>query len=294
MSSRVASWATWVLAAIALMGVVVAISYAGITRVPIAVTDHATMPGGEQVVSPDPQPQPEPELPPELPPSLVSSGPWVPGTTMHLTTDYPQPGVSFHVSECTVAFSFRDEAGAAYAVTASHCGQVGDLVWPTTASTMEDYATEVGRVIYSDLQHDTDIHNDIGIIAISDDARPMTFAGDATQANVISQYDPERVEACKIGGTTQVTCGQTGPVEQQHLYNENGDFVVTQGRVAEIYAERGDSGGPVVADGVVIGLVSGTRSPDEQGTQTLAYTPASLIIETIQAVIPTAQLQPAG
>ncbi len=238
--------------------------------------------------------------------------PWTPGTTMHLTTDYPQPGVPFEVSECTVAFGFSDDDGNAYAVTASHCGSVGDLVWPTDASTVHDYASEVGRVIYSDLDHPTEVNHDIGIIEVTDPYRMMTFAGDGQQPSLIAGGErfadhaatPE--QACKIGGTTGLTCGPTGPIQRQQLYDEDGSFVLTEGATANICAAKGDSGGPIVGEidgiSVILGLLSGTRTPDapdvdcgEPGSElmTVAYTPAATIVETIREVVPDAQLPPA-
>lgn len=238
--------------------------------------------------------------------------PWAPGTTMHLTADYPDPGVPFQVSECTVAFGFSDSAGNAYAVTASHCGSVGDLVWPTNATTVVDYATEVGRVIYSDLDEPREINHDIGIIAVTDPNRMMTFAGDGQQPSLVAGGErfadqataPE--QACKIGGTTGLTCGETGQVQRQQLYDEDGSFVLTEGATASICAAKGDSGGPVVGEvdgiSVILGLLSGTRTPEapvadcgDPGAElmTVAYTPATTIVETIREVVPDAQLPPA-
>ena len=235
--------------------------------------------------------------------------PWTPGTTMHLTGDYPQPGVPFEVSECTVAFGFSDAAGNAYAVTASHCGSVGDLVWPTDAATVADYATEVGRVIYSDLDQPAEVNHDIGIIQVTDPYRLMTFAGDGQQPSLVAggqrfaDHATTPEDACKIGGTTGLTCGPTGPIQRQQLYDEDGSFVLTEGATATICAAKGDSGGPIVGEvdgfSVILGLLSGTRTPEAPVTDcgapgaelmTVAYTPAATIVETIREVVPDAQL----
>ena len=55
--------------------------------------------------------------------------PLAPGTAIDISAGYPQPGQYFNFSYCTVAYSFSTEDGRSFAVTASHCGQEGNLVW---------------------------------------------------------------------------------------------------------------------------------------------------------------------
>lgn len=292
----------WWGAVLALIGVVVVTAWLGLTQVshnPDTIEARALRDPGVAAGESTPSPV-------EL--VAVEGGPWVPGTTFHITDTYPAPGVPFHVTECTATFSFGDASGRSYAVTAGHCGATGELVWPTTASTAQDFAVEVGRVIYTDLVLIAEVYHDVGIIEITDPARPMTFAGSAEQPADLLVGESSALldnEVCKIGGTTGVTCGVDGGSERQQLYNDEGGFTVTEGRIATLCAVRGDSGGPVTATvaerSVIVGLVSGTRNEGEAVSDcadpaaagmTVAYTPAVKIVEILQDVIPEAQVTP--
>lgn len=77
--------------------------------------------------------------------SVPSFALWAPGTLIQSTNHYPRPGESFTAQSCTVAFSFSNAEGRNFAVTAGHCGREGDLVWPTTAATAQDYSREAGH-----------------------------------------------------------------------------------------------------------------------------------------------------
>lgn len=296
---RAVSWALWFSAVVIIGALAAATAWAGLNH-PASRLDAVE---GQAFVAAEPDseaPAPAAGL------ALAQGGPWTPGTTFHLTDAYPSPGVPFTVTECTATFSFSDAEGRAYAVTAGHCGEAGDLVWPTTASTATDFAVEVGRVIYTDLTLNADVYHDVGLIEITDAARPMTFAGSAEQAAELLVGEPARLEGervCKIGGTTEVTCGVAGGQERQQLHVDDGGFAVTEGRTAALCAARGDSGGPVTAtiDGrsVIVGLVSGTRVDGAPVTDcadpaaagmTLSYTPTSTIVDILADVVPEAQL----
>lgn len=298
---RAVSWALW-LCAVVIVGAAAAVTaWAGLnhTSERLAAADARAGASSTAELEPGEQASPAADV------AVADDGPWVPGTTFHLTDAYPSPGVPFTVTECTATFSFADAAGRAYAVTAGHCGDAGDLVWPTTASTAQDFAAEVGRVIYTDLTLITDVYHDVGLIEITDPARPMTFAGAAERPVELLLGEPARIEGervCKIGGTTEVTCGVAGGPERQQLHTDDGGFVVTEGRTAALCAARGDSGGPVTADvdgrRVIVGLVSGTRAdgapvedcadPDAAG-MTLSYTPTTTIVDVLAEVVPEAR-----
>lgn len=249
------------------------------------------------------------EEPPVAPPPgdlTTASSVWAPGTTFLLTADYPQPGVPFDAGECTIAFSFSGADGRHYAVTASHCGSEGMLIWPRDASTVEDYAHEVGRVIYSHLDS-YDGQNpvaDVGIIEIYNPDRPMEVSGDPVGATILTYTGGEQgTPACKAGGTTATTCGHLGSAGDTYLLNdpETTEQVRSVGDTAYLCAERGDSGGPVYVPGEngnrIVGLVSGTKmgvdglGPGcESEDAAIAFATTQQIVDVIYQVVPDAVL----
>lgn len=248
-------------------------------------------------------------------PVTPAFSPWVPGTTFHLTSQYPLPGVSFEATECTAAFSFDGADGRLYAVTASHCGSVGDLVWPSDGTTMADYTAELGRVIYSGLDDTVargdDVRRpDVAIVEIFDPDRALPTGGTPPPETVLADLPLDDTgEACKIGGTTGITCGGVGERGEQYLMIDPVTSAErrTVGDIAYLCAQRGDSGGPVTAEvagrTAVVGLVSGTRS-DAQGSAdchgdgitsaagAIAYASMAQIRQIMAEVVPDARLLP--
>ncbi|GAB3946494.1 trypsin-like serine protease [Corynebacterium tapiri] len=237
---------------------------------------------------------------------VPTHSPWAPGTLFHLTGEIPTPGVPFEATECTVAFSFDGQDGRAYAVTASHCGQEGDLVFPRGGNTEQNFTKEVGRVIYSGLnESDPAKRSDVAIIEITDPNHPMIL-GDKAPVETLLGNTPPTGTACKVGGTTGQTCGEIGPQGQRYAMvdPETEQEVITTGDTAKMCAQRGDSGGPVTIgiDGrpVVIGLVSGTRGatdaapvcddPAQAAEASVAFVPMARIQEVIREVVPDARL----
>src|SRR5699024_12290800 len=93
-----------------------------------------------------------PKEPVELADAVLTPAysPLAPGTAIHISEGYPQPGEYFNFSYCTVAYSFGTEDGCSYAVTASHCGKPGELVWAGAPDTWFGYAAEpIGQCISS-------------------------------------------------------------------------------------------------------------------------------------------------
>ncbi|AIT61517.1 hypothetical protein [Corynebacterium doosanense] len=313
------SLAPWLAAVVLASSAVAGVASLGILREPTPAA--VTHPGDASASAVLPEVQAEGEanpaetVAPSEAPVTPAYSPWAPGSTFHLTTEYPQPGVSFSATECTAAFSFDGADGRMYAVTASHCGSVGDLLWPSDGSTMADYTVELGRVIYSGLDQapapdDEGRVPDVAIVEIFNPGRPMVTGGEPPVDTVLANLPPEATgQACKIGGTTGITCGDLGLRGEHYIMvdPETDAEVRTVGDTAYLCAQRGDSGGPVTA-GVaghtaVVGLVSGTRE-DAQGSPecngdgisapagAIAYASMAQIREIIAQVVPDARLLP--
>lgn len=310
--------APWLAAVILVASVVTGIVSLGILREPTAVPGNGSASAVLPEVQTEGQANPAETTSPGEAPVSPAYSPWAPGTTFHLTAEYPQPGVSFAATECTAAFSFDGADGRMYAVTASHCGSVGDLIWPSDGSTMADYTVELGRVIYSGLDEaptpgDEGRLPDVAIVEIFNPDRPMLIGGEAPAETVLADLPLDAVgQACKIGGTTGVTCGDLGQRGEHYIMVDpvTDAEVRTVGDTAYLCAQRGDSGGPVTAGiaghTAVIGLVSGTRA-DAQGSPecngdgitspagAVAYASMAQIREIIAQVVPDARfIPPAG
>lgn len=227
---------------------------------------------------------------------------WAPGTLIHSTDHYPQPGESFQAQSCTVAFSFSNAAGQNFAVTAGHCGDEGDLVWPPDASTANDYKREAGRFIYSGLTSKGAQNVDIGIIEITDPDRYMPLVGDVIDTGLYTGKLEKGNEICKTGGTTGYTCGTFEDSERiQIIRTENEKDRETHGDLGKVCALPGDSGGPVFMEisgrAAIIGVVSGTEAgradmpcdDPESKTKTMSYSNFEQIMDVIDKVVPDAQ-----
>ena len=266
--------------------------------------EHVQRPGEQQG---DGENGENPEQPAEQPPMGVQvSSPafalWAPGTKIQATDHYPQPGEQFTAQSCTVAFSFSGPDGRNYAVTAGHCGNEGDLVWPTYAQTAQDYSVEVGHYIYSglfseDVGETGDI--DVGIIEITDPDRYMDLVGKPIETALYPGDIPAGEEICKTGATTGFTCGQFEASGRSQIIRTDAETErETYGDIAHVCALPGDSGGPVFyligGRASIIGVVSGTEAGragepcDAEGADTkmMSYSNYNQVKEVIDRVVP--------
>lgn len=291
--------ARWAFAVVAVALLVAAVVFVGLSasRLPTAtVEDRRAL---EEVQRPPAAPSaPEDAVPGANVINVPQFALWAPGTKIQTTDHYPQPGESFTAQSCTVAFSFSDDAGRNYAVTAGHCGKEGDLVWPTNASLASDYVQEAGRFIYSGLYSPGAEGIDVGIIEITDPDRLMEVVGDPIPTGVGVDVPPvDRV--CKTGGTTGYTCGHFVDTERVQIVNTDLEEAhPTFGDIASVCANQGDSGGPVFTEvsgrAVIIGVVSGTeagRAGEEcwegmENPKLMSYSNVEQMMAVIQVAVP--------
>lgn len=227
---------------------------------------------------------------------------WAPGTKIQATDHYPQPGEQFTAQSCTIAFSFSGPDGRNYAVTAGHCGKEGDLVWPTTAETVNDFAVEAGHYIYSGL-YSEDVGEvgdiDVGIIEITDPDRYMDLVGKPIETALYSGEISPGERICKTGATTGFTCGEYEATSRTQIIRTDNDVErETFGDIAHVCALPGDSGGPVfkiIGDRAsIIGVVSGTEAGradepcDTPGAEAkmMSYSNYQQVMEVIDRVVP--------
>ena len=217
-----------------------------------------------------------------------TQSPLAPGAPIDISTHVPQPWEQFHYDICTVAYSFTDEAGTGYAITASHCGREGDLVWAGQANNRFQWPAEpIGSFIYSDLYTVDSSDLDIAIIELNANAYDASVAGGSEAAlNPMATAIADRQALGK-------------------LKPHDGSVLDARSARAALCATTGDSGGPVYAElngeQVIVGLVSGTTTQqaahqcngDEpvdgnNGDISVSYTPATEFQRIIGSIVPQA------
>lgn len=297
-----AAWAAWVLCVIAAVLLVATVVWMGLQTPQAPAPSSAERDARESVQTPREQGAAASDNDIRVPAFAL----WAPGTRIQSTDHKPAPGESFTAQSCTTALSFTDTAGQHYAVTAGHCGRVGDLVWPTNATHAYDYAREVGHFIYSGLYSGDGSEADgvdIGIIQITDPERYMEVIG-APIPTGIAEHIPPVERVCKTGATTGYTCGEFVDTQRVQIVNAGADEDrETFGDIASVCAAAGDSGGPVFTEvngrAVIIGVVSGTeagRSEEEcwegmDNPKLMSYSNVEQLMTVINHVVPDAVWQ---
>lgn len=156
------------------------------------------------------------------------------GSPIHM----PQP--DGQVGACTVAGVGNDKFGNKVALTAGHCGKVGDKVTTASGKPLGTYAASVmnvnGVVQFNKL--------DYAFIKLNNNVQFKTVTSLAPKG--ISPNKPTLGQVvCKDGITTGVTCGALLGASR------------TEGAGYQ-FTYFGDSGGPVTMNGKLVGVTSRT------------------------------------
>lgn len=212
-----------------------------------------------------------PQEPQELADSVLSPSyaPLQPGTAIDISADYPVPGQHFNFSYCTVAYSFSTEDGRSFAVTASHCGKVGDLVWAGTPDNTFAFPAEpIGTFIYSSLYTENAENLDIGLIELNGNVANL-YAPREMETHIAGRMEALPDYVCKMGRMTYQTCGNLTHQSTSSILRFGEQEIRSTAARAQVCARNGDSGGPVFAmvDGrdIIVGLVSGTTEHMDEG-----------------------------
>ncbi|AKE41924.1 putative secreted protein [Corynebacterium kutscheri] len=151
------------------------------------------------------------------------------------------PGTPVYVGDshlCTIAATGTDEQGRKVAITAGHCGQVGDTVTSADSWRIGASGTVVSRGETLDYS----------VIELGSNAAITTsYSGISIDGLGGNQAEGTEI-TCKQGIATGTTCGLTWLANQRTT-------------VTQICAGPGDSGAPVLRDGKVVGVVSGGLFP---------------------------------
>lgn len=195
--------------------------------------------------------------------------PLAPGTAIDISAGYPQPGQYFNFSYCTVAYSFSTEDGRSFAVTASHCGEEGNLVWAGTPDNTFGYPAEpIGAFIYSSLYSESAKNLDIGLIELNGNLANI-YAPQEMDTHIAGRMEALPDYVCKMGRMTYQTCGDLTHQSASSILRYGEEEISSTAARAAVCARNGDSGGPVYAmvegQDIIVGLVSGTTVHMEEG-----------------------------
>ncbi|WP_231686486.1 S1 family peptidase [Corynebacterium deserti] len=172
------------------------------------------------------------------------NAPAVPEESKHAEQDGQSlygPGTPIYLngnSMCTLAVTGTDADGRKIGITAGHCGKAGDSV----RSADSFWVGDSGTVVYNAP------NADYSVIEFGSNAQ-LTNSYNGITATAVGGGVNSGQEVCKSGVATGYTCGLVWSADQRMS-------------LSQVCAGRGDSGAPLMADGRVVGLVSGGMIPD--------------------------------
>lgn len=154
-----------------------------------------------------------------------------PGTPIYV-------GVGDNQLSCTVAVAGYDNAGRKIAVTAGHCGNVGDPVIDADAFGLGATGTVAA----------VDRNLDYALIRLNPNTEVTRSYDGVTINHVGSAPIQPGQNVCKKGVASGVTCGIT-------WYDYN------QMNINQVCAMQGDSGGPLFVGDRLVGMINGGMLP---------------------------------
>lgn len=225
----------------------------------------------------------------------------LPGTHIGIIEDISEERIKF--TSCTVAFSLPGKGKFPWAITAGHCGDVGDKIYDIVLS-QEGKVVDtrfLGTIRYSSVFDSDKKTSDWGAIRLNPKAKLPT-----STAKIPMRVETKEVgngtSLCKYGSRTHRSCGEK--VESNVLVKSNsenyqsGKTVVGYADKARLCALPGDSGGPVFDNTGIVGIISSTSIgvKDNKGDDALSckgesesftyYIPVDSVIRQIKQNIP--------
>ncbi|MCU9518737.1 S1 family peptidase [Corynebacterium sp. ES2794-CONJ1] len=154
------------------------------------------------------------------------------------------PSTPVYIGEsqmCTITASGVDEKGHQVALTAGHCGKVGDQVVNADSWRVGRSGTVVAHGSKG---------LDYSVIELGSNAK-ITRSYNGVTAQRLGGQPGHYEMVCKSGVATGTTCGRVWVSDSRTS-------------MSQVCATVGDSGAPVIAGGAVVGLVSGGVVPQYQ------------------------------
>lgn len=207
------------------------------------------------------------ELQPISQSGLIGQSGLMPGTPIAVMRDKQNNRIYY--DSCTIAFSLPGKRGFPFAITAGHCGNVGDKVYATPSGEgLPQYLGTVRKVSISSYDKQTKKKSgDWSLISLDKNAVHPPFPSVvplAIDVNPVEIGTP----LCKYGSTSQYNCGKKS--EHQVSASIKGTEGKNQGKqlsalqdAVSLCALPGDSGGPVFSKKGIVGVLSATTATQE-------------------------------
>lgn len=206
-------------------------------------------------------------------------------------------GNSVQFDTCTVAFSVPGKGKYPWAITAGHCGKVGQKVYTLPTDGMFNSAVFVGTVRATSRPDSTRDTSDWAAIRLNPTAK---LPDHTTKINLqLDTYPREPGDKlCKNGTTTGFNCGAKGNddviTELTSYDKEKRKNITYTAKMSQVNlcALPGDSGSPVYDRDGIVGVLSSTSATQEEvdagkcDKGTVAYyTPITKIIDQVTSVV---------
>lgn len=174
------------------------------------------------------------------------------------------PGTPIYVGRdgmCTVTAVGYDNAGRRIALTAGHCGNIGDRV--AAADSLE--AGWSGTLVRKNP------HLDYGVIELGPNTE-LTASYNGTTIRSTGGFARTGDQLCKNGYASGITCGPTWVADQHRQYTQ-------------VCAMAGDSGAPVYSGTRLVGMVNGGILPREINLECMTPLQGGIHAPTVSANI---------
>ena len=147
---------------------------------------------------------------------------------------------------CTMTAVGHDRAGRLVGLTAAHCGGLGN----TVRAERNPGAGVIGTIVTRSPSLD------VAVIALnSSRVHPVSRVGKA-RITGLGTYPQPFSTVCKSGRTTGFTCGPTLIIDHETAVNY-------------VCADHGDSGGPIIVNGRLVGMLNGALRIAGPGTPSI-------------------------
>ena len=147
---------------------------------------------------------------------------------------------------CTMTAIGHDRAGRLVGLTAAHCGNMGASI----VSERNRAAGQVGRIVTKSESLD------VAVIELAPSRVNAVRTVGKARITGVGSYPKPFSNVCKSGRTTGFTCGPTLQFQGREVINY-------------VCADHGDSGGPIISRGRLVGMLNGGMRIAGPGTPSI-------------------------